>query len=222
MIYKNINEESYLDRMPITIINGKRYGRNPLPSDFPKMDKLLYDNEEINVSLLRIPREYARNNEHFTLAHQYDYESLDMVECYNLYLYHQVGDHLLTKKDTYVLLKLPSGKIVSIILYYDGGVDFEPSQRKYVLREYDALDRRIILGFCNSCSHSIKEVSHNPMTDPIVKGHLGHTAMLFKEKDLNKRIKTGREGVYPRVLNGRDLMPYEEMGIFESVKFLNA
>lgn len=220
MIYKNINEESYLDRMPITIINGKRYGRNPLPSDFPKTDKLLYDNEEINVALVKIPREYARENKHFN-----PYEiDIDTVECYELFLYHQVGEYMITKKDTYAFIKLPSGKLVNIILYHDGGVEFDPAQRKYVLREYDELDRRIILGFCIKHQEAIKNTSHKLLDNEDSFGleYLRHKAIGFNEKDLNKRLKTGRTGIYARRLDAREPKPYEEMGIFSEVVFLNA
>lgn len=140
MIYNN----SFNRNVAPIIINGKRYGRNPLPEDFPDTDKILFDDEKTETALLRIPRQHARTN----TPYEKGFEGLDDVECYRLHIFSQVGDPYNTRRDTYIILELPSGLMVPIILYWNGGVDFDPEGRKYINREYDELDRRIIRGFC--------------------------------------------------------------------------
>lgn len=129
----------------------------PIYTEIEDYNYRYFNPEDIcNSITLRIPRECARNN-----IYCFDrIEDLSYIECYEIYIFNQVGDALLTKKDTYLLLELPSGRIVNILLYHDEGVDFDPAQRKYILKEYDDIDRRIILGFCIRYKNSLKCLSH--------------------------------------------------------------
>ena len=205
---------NYMKTQPVFFINGKRYGGEPTIDMFPDIDEILADKEKTRFSLLRIPRQYARNN----IAFNKRIEGLDDVECYKLYLFSQVGDYMITKRDTYIILELPSGLKVPIILYWNGGADFEPSTRKFVLREYDALDRRIIKGFCQQNDAELRELSHSELKDPIITGFLGAEAIHFSESKVNKRLKSGRTNRYPKYLFPREPYPYEEStNIFSNI-----
>ena len=210
MIYRIFNEEvlneeerSYIDRLPIMIINGKRYGGKPTPDDFPSLEKNLYDKDNSDVALIQIPRQYARENEHFN-----SYEvNINDIECYRLYLFKQGNKYAdVDAHNTYVILELPSGRKVNIIMYKNGGIEFEPMHRKYVLREYDALDRRIILGFCLSYQNAIKNVSNNEkdINNNDITDSIRSRASLFKENELNKRLKIGEvkkeHGIFSEVV----------------------
>ena len=214
MIYNN----SFNRNVAPIIIGGKRYGRNPLPEDFPDSDKILFDDEKTETALLRIPRQYARTN----TPYEKGFEGLDDVECYRLHIFNQVGDPYNTRRDTYIILELPSGLMVPIILYWNGGVDFDPEGRKYINREYDELDRRIIRGFCLKHQTSLKELSHSPIKSKIVDDWVGSYALHCSENQFNKRLpKSGRTGVHMKYLHPKQLKPYEESGIFNNVRFLN-
>ena len=218
-------------RFPNYIINGKRYGNTPIePHNFPKIDTILYDNEKVKTRTIRIPREYARTN----TAYPGRYETLekDNVECYELILFSQVGDPFVTRKPTYVLLRLPESdkndgkKYAKIIMYHDGGVEFDPAERKYVLRVYDELDRRIIIGFCIKHQDSLEIISHSNMSekeDFINPTSIDLHAKYYTADEMPKRLKTGRRGNRPNMSIGvpRPPRPYEESGIFSAVRFLN-
>lgn len=183
MIYEN----SFNKNVAPIIINGKRYGRNPLPEDFPDTDKILFDDETTETALLRIPRQHARTN----TPYEKGFEGLDDVECYRLHIFSQVGDPYNTRRDTYIILELPSGLMVPIILYWNGGVDFDPAGRKYINREYDELDRRIIRGFCTRYKNSLKCMSHND-TSSLFNALVKVRAIEFNSKQIPAEISKKR------------------------------
>ena len=202
---KVMNEESYMDRIaPFIGRDGKRYGRNPRPEDFPDIDRNLYDKENTEVELVQIPRQYARENIHFNP----DEVDINSIDCYNFYLFKQGnGVKDINTHNIYVLLKLPSGKFVNIIIYKNGGAEFDPSQRKYVLREYDALDRRIILGFCIEYQTDFLVISNRNFNtiSPVNIDELRSNARHFQERKINKRLKVGE---------------YDNNGIFKNIMFV--
>lgn len=214
---------------PNFIINGKRYGSTPIElDDFPKINTILYDNENIKTRTIRIPREYARNNTPYPCT----YETLEKnnVECYELILFSQVGDPFITKKPTYILLKLPeseknnSKKYAKIIMNHDGRVEFEPSERRYVLRVYDELDRRIILGFCTKYRDDLEIISHSNIDEDIeLPTSIDIHAKYYTADKMPKRLKTNRMGnrdiTYIGIPTPSNL--YKESSIFSRVKFLN-
>lgn len=137
---------------------------------------------------LYIPKQYARGEVK-------EYPSREELESgkmprYELYVTDQVGSTY-CRRNTYIYLKLPSGKMVAIILYPDYGVGFEPRDRKYILREYDQLDRRIILGFCRYCQSQLREACHGEADRK--EWWLKMEARCYNSKKQPKRIKQGRE-----------------------------
>ena len=105
--------------------------------------------------------------------------------------------------------------------------------RKYVLREYDELDRRIILGFCDNYMACLKGASHkNNESDHRTETELMNTDLRFVQDEAlwyradqhAKRIKQGVVRPLPGHLHNfvkQNMKPYDEgAGIFSSVVFI--
>lgn len=155
---------------------------------------------------LYIPKQYARG-EVREYPSKEDLES-GKIPRYELYITDQVGSKQ-CRRNTYVYLRLPSGKIVPIILYTDYGVGFEPRDHKYVLRELDRLDRQIVLGFCRHNHSSLVSACHGDAEwhEHWLKGQ----ARCYNSKKQPKRFKQGRESnldsFYYNIAGG--LAPYD-------------
>lgn len=174
--------------------------------------------ESINEYTLLIPRDWARGESKEYLGTQ---ERVAEVPHYELHIERQVGSHR-NRRDTYIYLRLPKSKmLVNIVLHMDGGVSFDKKFHKYVLREMDELDRRIILGFCDKYFHILVDACYS---DEGLDPWLGQYAATYKASDYKKRIKSGSKGRdltdFYRNCNG-GLKPYEESSIFKNVAFLN-
>lgn len=177
---------------------------------------LLLENSNMSIHeyCLRIPKAYSRGE---VDRRDYDYETVEKVPSYELYIEPQIGS-VRNRRDTYVYLKLPeSGRLVSIILYKDGGVNFDKQFHKYVLREMDELDRRIVLGFCKKNEAMLRQACYenNEQSRMWLQGE----AMRYKSTMQPKRLKLGKTG--SNLVYG-DLEPYEERtsSIFENVHFI--
>lgn len=172
--------------------------------------------QPLNEYALLIPKKWARGESNEALGRQ---EDIARIPHYELHIERQIGSWK-TRKDTYVYLRLPKSRmLVNIVLHVDGGVSFDPKFHKYVLRETDALDRRIIMGFCNKYHQFLVQACHSDKgRDP----YLDRSASYYKASDSPKRLKYGS--------NGRDLSdfyrlngglePYEESSIFKDVVFI--
>lgn len=164
---------------------------------------------------LCIPKDYARGNEAPGVF--YNADTAEKVPHYELYIEKQIGS-VRNRRNTYIYLKLPkSGKLVTIILYMDGGVGFDPLFHKYIIRELDATDRRIILGFCLANESSLEAACYE--TKNSYKTSLELNAARYKITDMPKRLKTGSRG-NDFTSYYHDLKPYEETCIFSSLKFI--
>ena len=90
----------------------------------------------------------------------------------------------------------------------DGGVGFDKMFHKDIIRETDALDRRIILGFCLKNYGLLLSASYK-------NGHKGCKSGLetqakwYKADNMPKRFKTGPDGSDVTKWY-KDLEPYEE------------
>ena len=163
---------------------------------------------------ISIPMAYARGES----SKRVSLDEVEDIPHYEIYVERQVGTSR-NRRDTYLYLKLPkSGMLVTIILYMDGGVGFDPKFHKYIIRELDALDRRVILGFCLYNEYSLltacyREEDHIWNKDLIRKG------LDYKVSMMPKRLKTGSRGNdFTRAYS--NLEPYEEFGIFSNVAII--
>lgn len=175
------------------------------------------DDSSIESFSIFIPRDYARGTTNtYPRANE-----LEDVPNYKLIIFKQVGG-VYTRKPTYVLWELPSGRLVSIILYPDGGIDFKQDEHKFILRETDELDRRIIKGFCKMYSSTLKYASHTPYKKDKYLSLIS-AAHFYKASKMPKRIKMGKSK-YDMGWFYKDILePYEEssqLGIFAEAKFI--
>lgn len=142
---------------------------------------------------LKIPRSHARME---TEKVPFKLKDIENDPCYEFYLFRQLGTYC-SRRDTIVLYKLPSGRLISIILYRDGGVDWNKDERKYVLRETDELDRRIILGFCRKYQDTMFEITRKEIEEYkfcTSRFWLQEEALFYTYKMSPKRFKKGSLG----------------------------
>ena len=171
-----------------------------------------------NEYTLLIPKEWARGESHDYIGTQNEVEK---VPHYELHIEPQIGSWK-NRRDAYVYLRLPKSKmLINIILHMDGGVSFDKKFHKYVLREMDELDRRIILGFCDKYFDILLKACYSEDRDPF----LDSKASTYQALNYKKRIKSGSKGndmtEFHRKYNG-GFEPYEESSsIFRTVHFLN-
>lgn len=169
----------------------------------------------LNEYALRIPRAYARGESTKMVSRN----DIPKIPCYILYLEPQIGRNY-TRKPTYVYWELPKTKrLVAVILHPDGGVDFKKDEHKFIIRETDELDRRIILGFCRKYHYHLINACHDDSDSGEPRFELKLASELYKASSMPKRIKTGKSTdltwFYKDILQ-----PYEECGIFSNVKFM--
>lgn len=166
-----------------------------------------------------IPRSHARMET--TVKPNIDH--IPENDRYEFYIFRQIGSPV-ARRDTYVLYKLPSGRKIAIRLFMDGGADWVKEDRKFMLRETDELDRRIILGFCYRHQVTICDLSRMDFNKPSSsKRWLEYEALDFTYKMVPKRLKKGSFGndytdEY-RAMGAID--PWDESSLFDDVKFLN-
>ena len=172
------------------------------------------DMKQLNEYALYIPRDYARGESNKRPTSQ---EEVKNIPHYELHITRQVGT-VRNRRDTYVYLRLPKSKrLVNIILYMDGGVGFDKSMHKYIIRELDELDRRIILGYCLKYQETLRDACYEDKEEPDF--WLASYTTDYRASDMPKRIKTGSWGVdFTEYYH--DLKPYEEQGIFSNIRFI--
>lgn len=176
----------------------------------------VFNFHSINEYSLLIPREWARGESDEYLGTQ---EQVEKVPHYELHIERQIGTRK-NRRDAFIYLRLPKSKmLINIILHMDGGVSFDRRFHKYVLREMDELDRRIILGFCDKYHSFLVEACYSDERTY----YLDHSAATYKASDYKKRIKSGSRGndyteFHKKYNGGFEL--YEESSIFKNVVFL--
>ena len=140
-------------------------------------------------------------------------------ERYEFFLPRQMGTYR-NRRDSIVLVKLPKSKTwISIILHMDGGVSFDPKFHKYALREFDKLDRQIILGFCDKYHQALTSACYDPIYGP---SHIKDLAKFYKASDYKKRINQGSAGrdLTDSYRRDKEFTPIEESNIFKNVVFI--
>lgn len=163
-----------------------------------------------------IPRAYARGESDEWIRKPEEIQKLDH---YELRITRQIGS-VQTRKDSFVYIKLPkSNTSAAIVLHADGGISFHPSTKRLVYREFDQLDRRIILGFCRKFQSTLFSACHDDKHRH--KDWLEYNASRYRFSDQPKRIKQGSEGNdFSRFY--KDLKPYELLSAKESTNiFMN-
>ena len=169
----------------------------------------------LNEYALCIPRAYARGESNKLVSRN----EADKIPHYTLYIERQIGRSY-TRKPTYVYWELPKTKrLVAIVLHPDGGVEFKKDEHKFIIRETDELDRRIILGFCKKHQWSLKAECHRDAEDE-PDWHLKSNAAFYRASDMPKRIKTGKGSGDLTWFYKNMLEPYEECGIFSNLQFI--
>lgn len=177
---------------------------------------------------LYIPRAYARGESNIEIKSQ---EEASKIDHYEIRVVRQVGSTH-TLRDTYTFLYLPKQKrYVAIILYPRGGINIKPDEHKFILREFDELDRRIVLGFMDKYCIDLFMESHRgtPPSDHYFRESLGKTALKYKYDQHAKRIRVGSKDKDPEktryiAKNVLKIKPYEESyekyGMFADVSFI--
>ena len=167
-----------------------------------------------------IPRAYAREE---TQVRTRKPEDISRIDHYELYISKQIGC-VQTRRDTFVYVKLPkSGDYIPITLHVDGGVSFQPITKRLALREFDDLDRRIILGYCRKFQSTLRSECHNGHGRS--KFYLQQEAAYYRASHQPKRFKLGsEENDFSRFY--KDLEPYElapvkmEQNMFMNIRFI--
>ena len=187
--------------------------------DLKRLDSMVSVNHmesSINEYKICIPKAYAREE----VKEFPEMKELESVPCYELYIENQVGSSR-TLRSTYIFWKLPkTGRLVAIELFSSGGVAFKRDEHKFIIRETDELDRRIVLGFCLKHSGSIISASHGGYTDQLT---MQLSARRYKASDMPKRLKQGPMKRSPNVeyiIRKIGLEPYEEKTIFSNVALI--
>lgn len=183
------------------------------------LDKIVSESEFEGYPIF-IPRAYAREETNVRTRKPEDIENIDH---YTIYITKQIGS-VQTRRDTFIYVKLPkSGNYIPIILHVDGGVSFQPITKRLALREFDELDRRIILGYCRKFHSTLVWACHD--TQHRNRTWLQNEAAYYRVSDQPKRFKLGSEGNdFTRFY--KNLKPYElapvkmEQNVFRNIRFI--
>lgn len=174
---------------------------------------------EFNGYSIYIPRAYARGESNEWIRKPEEIQSLDH---YELKITRQIGS-VQTRRDSFVYIKLPKNNTsAAITLHVDGGISFHPSTKRLVYREYDQLDRQIILGFCRKFQSILFSACHDDTHRN--RNWLEYQASKYRFSDQPKRIKQGSEGNdfsrFYKNLKPYELLAKESTNIFMNIQFI--
>lgn len=213
MIYKISNKHHNFNE---SCLSMKKEELNSISEDeMTKIDSMVSVQPMESSNLLEyklcIPKAYAREESNKAPKNAED------VPHYELYIERQIGTSR-NRRSTYVFWKLPkSGRLVAIEFFMDGGVDFKKDEHKYILRETDELDRRIVLGFCLKYEGTLLDECYS---DDEPSTWLNYYARTYQASQMPKRLKHGNRGNNFTWFYKGSLRPYEECGIFKNVLFI--
>ena len=170
-----------------------------------KLNNNIEDSEYFSYEI-PIPRAHARMED----------SSRVLPEHYSIYITKQIGT-VRNRRDCFLYCKFPSNdRLFKIILHMDGGVSYEKSEHKYMLRVTDELDRRVVLGFCKKYQGQLKNACYSDEREP--NAFILNNAAEYTHEMMPVRIKSGSAGNnfrYPH------LEPYEESyNIFANVALI--
>lgn len=184
---------------------------NTAEGELKKINYSTEDSEYFSYEV-PIPRLHARMEDNTRVLPN----QVKDLEHYSLYITKQIGT-VRNRRDCFIYCKFPNNdRLFKIILHMDGGVSYEKSEHKYMLRVTDELDRRIILGFCKKYQGQLKSACYSDEREPNI--YMLKNAADYTYKMMPVRIKSGSAGnnfKYPH------LEPYEESyNIFAKVAFI--
>ena len=182
-----------------------------MEDELEKLNNNIDDDEYFSYEI-SIPRAHARMEDESRVPP----DQAKAVEHYSIYITKQIGT-VRNRRDCFLYCKFPSNdRLFKIILHMDGGVSYEKSEHKYMLRVTDELDRRIVLGFCKKYQGQLKTACYSNERQPNI--YILKNAADYTHKMMPVRIKSGSIGnnfKYPH------LEPYEESySIFSKVAFI--
>ena len=157
-----------------------------------EVKKLLYRLEDRDVRQWKIciPRDYARMESNKKIYHV---EEVENIPHYEIYLVEQQSDSKFLENNL-VYFKLPnSDRFYTLLIHDDYNVSFVKHEHKFILRDSDELDRRIILGFCKMYAARIGFICQN-MHGLSAKDELPwlkEEAIKYRASMQPKRIKAG-------------------------------
>lgn len=197
-IYKNIKNNPIINIKEEYGSYSSKYENPYLPDRYElktalrNLDRDLADANP-SIRVLRIPVANARLESSSEITKLSD---LDNLECYKLFLPEQIGVSSDTKHNlngNFIFFKFPkSDSLRTLLLYSDGGIDFVKYEHKFILRESDELDRRIIAGFCKLYNMQITEYCETGKVEQGIHGpYLEYEAMKYTSKMQPKRLKLG-------------------------------
>lgn len=195
--------EYYANRSSVYINNAEDRLR--------KINNNIEDSEYFSYEI-PIPRAHARMEDKSRVLP----DQVKALEHYSVYITKQIGT-VRNRRDCFLYCKFPSNdRLFKIILHMDGGVSYEKSEHKYMLRVTDELDRRIVLGFCKKYQGQLKTACYSDDREPSI--FILNNAAEYTHEMMPVRIKSGSAGnnfKYPH------LEPYEESyNIFNKVAFI--
>lgn len=190
-----------------------------------KLDNILCDNEK-NIAISRmeemnetfslyIPKAHARGEKNSKETCS-GYEDVVNIPHYEIIVDKQIGTWR-NRRDTNLYFKLPkSGKLIRIILHMNQGVSFDKQFHTMLIRETDALDRLIVLGFCMKYQSSLKDACYAEHDSKSLRTSLKLYALYYNKDMMPKRLKQGDQGVDSSRF-WTDMKPYEENAIKDNI-----
>lgn len=185
--------------------------KQTIDKEIQNLNNNIEDSEYFSYEI-PIPRAHARMEDDTRVLPDH----VKGLDHYSIYITKQIGT-IRNRRDCFLYCKFPSNdRIFKIILHMDGGVSYEKSEHKYMLRVTDELDRRIVLGFCKKYQGQLKAACYSDEREPNI--FILKNAAEYTYKMMPMRIKSGSAGnnfKYPH------LEPYEESySIFAKVAFI--
>ena len=170
------------------------------------------NNTDSHIHEILIPRDYAR----MEVDHRPSKDNLHSIPHYTIYIIRQLDNR--PRTDCMVLCKFPnSDKLFKISLLVHGGAQYDKTEHKYMIRETDELDRRIVLGFCILYQNALEQACYSDSNDPKTYSYIDYYGYSYTAKMMSKRLKTGE-------LNRRffpeEKPLYEHNTIFSNVVFI--
>ena len=171
-------------------------GMRRINQDISDTDRFIWE--------IKIPREYARMESDKKVKHT----DIDNVSHYTIFITKQVGTPR-NRRDCFLYCRFPnSDRLYKIVLHMDGGVSYEKNEHRFMIRETDELDRRIVLGFCKIYQGNLVQYCYSDNSEPDV--WILRNAASYRSSYTAKRIKQGSlNNSYPY----KNLAPYEEASV---------
>ena len=203
MIYRLLKEDFYH--------RGPAYNQR-LIAGINDINHATDDTDYFNWAV-RIPKAYSRMESDVKVKP----EEVDKVDHYTIHITKQIGSPK-NRRDCFLYCKFPnSERLYKIILHMDGGVSYEKSEHRFMIRETDELDRRIVLGFCKMYQGNLLSYCYSNNGTP--DKWMLRNATSYRCNHMAKRIRQGSENnSYPY----HNLKPYEEANrnIFSNLAFI--